>query len=655
MQDINELITNNFNENIKYFESEHPKIFKKLSSLDNAIANGHYKDKYELVYENDGFDVYEKESDTFLYNKESIAHTLASEYSVNNSTQNHIYEGFARHSYSEDTIQSIRSKNTINEFRNYTLDITEYIKRDFNTPKELLSLDKFIFFGVGLGIHIEKIHQKICSQVYYIIEDDLELFRLSLFTLNYKNLAHEATLIFSVFEDKEEFMYSSSVFLDTKNYLNQYIKFFYLLSHPEKKLSLFELAITSQPHIRFLFNNLMIQYTQAIPYMLKDYNTLHKSIKISQELNKLPFLVLASGPSLQNNSTWLQKNHKNFITIAVSSSLSYLESIEVKPNIILHIDPFKWGISSFEKLDSLDFIKESLCLFGASTPHNIISLIDKSKLFLFETGTAYKKESLKLSSPCVGSMALQLLLVLKVKEIYLLGLDLAIDTITGKTHSGNHQAQQILNKKATTKEPLSYKESLLDVVGNFEDKVQTTPGFYSSIYTVEYFTTKLISKNQTIYNLSNGAKFSNTIPIKVDDITIKDDISNIKESIEEFFIKHSSSLLSTQDKILFNSKLTHAEALSSLIQNTKEKKYNDIVLLLEDVTETFASKVDTKTYELSRVLDDYLHYIASYIYDYFNTTDFIDNKTSINDLQILLLNQIESLVNYYIIALKRDL
>jgi len=651
MQDINELITNNFNENIKYFESEHPKVFEKLSSLDSAIANGHYQDKYELVYENDGFDVYEQQSNTFLYNKESIGHTLASEHSVNKLTTDHIYEGSVRHTYSESEIQKIKSKDGLAEFRNYTLDITQYIKRDFNAPKELLTLDKFVFFGVGLGMHIEKINQKIHSQVYYIVEDDLELFRLSLFTLNYKKLSQSATLFFSVFEDKDEFMFSSSVFLDTKNYLNQYIKFFYLLSHPEEKLELFQLAITSQPHIRFLFNNLMLQYTQPLPYILNDYNILHKSIQFPQEFDKTPFLVLASGPSLQNNSQWLQENHPNFITIAVTSSLAYLESIDVKPDIILHIDPFEWGIISFEKLQSLDFIKDSLCLFGTSTPGNIVSLIEPEKLFFFETGTSYKKESLMLSSPCVGSMALQLLIVLRAKEIYLLGLDLAVDTKTGKTHAGEHQAQQSLIKEDT--QTLSYKKSLFDITGNFEETVETTPGFYSSIYTIEYFTTQLIEKEQTIYNLSNGAKFTNTIPLHPQKVTLK---TRTKDKfLKEYFQEHSITTLSQEDEELIKKKLIHAQNLQIKIKDTKEKTYKDISTLLENITETFASQKSILNYELSRVLNDYLHYIGSYMYDYFNNTNIIEQKTALYDLQILLLTQIEKLITYYQSTIKKNL
>ncbi|MDQ7068970.1 MAG: hypothetical protein Q9M40_13965 [Sulfurimonas sp.] len=45
MQDINTTITQNFQDNIAYFEKEHPKVFEQLAALDNAIEKGYYQRK----------------------------------------------------------------------------------------------------------------------------------------------------------------------------------------------------------------------------------------------------------------------------------------------------------------------------------------------------------------------------------------------------------------------------------------------------------------------------------------------------------------------------------------------------------------------------------------------------------------------------------
>ena len=658
MQDINEIITNNFNQNIEYLQKEHPKVFQKLSALDMAIENGHYQDKYELVYENDGFDVYEKSTQNYLYNKESLAHSLISQNSVNFRTDNHVIEGFARHNFTQKELAELAEAKPLSDYRKNIAQIISYIQNNHVETKELLKLDKFVFFGVGVGSHIETIDKKIHSQVYFIVEDDLELFRLSLFTINYKTLAKSATLVLSIFEDRDEFMESSSIFLDTKSYYNHYLKFFHLLSHSEEKIDFFQMAVMSQPHLRFLFSNSMLQYTQPLKYIYEGYNVLNKRVVLDKELNSMPFLLLASGPSLQNNKKWLQKHYSHYITIAVSSSLAYLESIGVTPNIILHIDPFEWGITSFEKLQSLEFIKDSICLFGTSTPDNIVSLIKKERLFFLETDTKYKNDSLKLSAPCVGSMGLQILLVLQAKNIYLLGLDLAIDTKTGKTHSGEHQSQKALTHDAGKSQdaPISYKETLLKREGNLTPFVETTPSYYSSIYTIELFLKHLKKDTQEIYNLSNGVKFSHTKSFAAEKLSVVKITPNKLDLavLQEYFMQHSSSKLTKKDMLNYSLKLSHAQGLLTALETFKTPKNSSIDDTILAIYTQFASDADIDTYELSRVLDDYLHYISSYIVDYFNEAGTLRSSSELEELSQMLLKELQEIITYYTHSLKKS-
>ena len=76
----------------------------------------------------------------------------------------------------------------------------KYADKEKTTMKKLY---KFIFLGVGLGLHLTTIHEKLQSNVYFIVEEDLELFRLSLFVTNYKDMSsHGAQLLFSIFDDE---------------------------------------------------------------------------------------------------------------------------------------------------------------------------------------------------------------------------------------------------------------------------------------------------------------------------------------------------------------------------------------------------------------------------------------------------------------------
>ena len=325
MKDINTIVTENFNDNIAYLEKYHLITFKKLSALDNAIANGHYQERYELVYEDGNIDVVDKQTLLYLYSKKSSTHAVKSAESINYTLDN-LFEGFERHKFTKNEINNLKDDKSFNSHLPSIASIIDYINQHSISGKSLKSIDKFIFFGVGLGLHIEEIHQKVKSQVYLIIEDDLELFRLSLFTINYQNISRSAKIFFSIFEDQKASDKTFNDFLSAKSQYNHYLKYFHLLSHNEKKLDEFSVVLTAQPHLRFLFHNLLNQYSQPLNYLFNDYKFLKQNTSFQNtELNKTPFLLLAMGPSLEKNIQWLKKNHKKFIILAVSSTLSYLE------------------------------------------------------------------------------------------------------------------------------------------------------------------------------------------------------------------------------------------------------------------------------------------------------------------------------------------
>jgi len=59
--------------------------------------------------------------------------------------------------------------------------------------------------------------------------------------------------------------------------------------------------------------------------------------------------------------------------------------------------------------------------------------------YLFENGTNYKKNFGSFSAFCAGSATYMILLALGVKELFLLGLDLAVSRETLQTHSKEYK------------------------------------------------------------------------------------------------------------------------------------------------------------------------------------------------------------------------
>ena len=660
---VNEKVLKNFNDNIEYLQTNQKDLFSKLASLDEAIEKGYYKEKYELVYENGYFDVFETKTKNFLYAKSSVTHAKLASQSIDYELKENLFKGFYETKITKDELNKYKEKKTLEDPMSGYAPILHYTQEHSSKDKKLTTIDKFVFFGVGLGLHIESMHKQLLSKVYFIVEDDLELFRLSLFTINYASLASNAQLIFSVFEDKDEFSKSSSLFLDTKYYYNHYIKYFHLLSHSEEKITQFLISTTTQPHFSFDYNVYLTQALRPLDYIFNDYKFLNKTLSCSDEvLDKKSFLLLGAGPSLQKNIKWLRKNHDKFIIIAVSAIIEFLEKENIFPDIIVHLDAYEASIGLFKNIKSMDFIQNSICFFSDKIASEVINLFDKKNIFLFENGTSYKDSSIKPSASCVGSITYQLLLILKAKNIYLLGLDLALDPKTGKTHIDSYVDSKTISidEKTVKKNILNYGDSFFSVEGNLSKEVFINPRWQTSIDTVNLSTQLLKKENQNIFNLSDGAKFIDVDSKKSENISVKN-ISGMKKLDKYLFnkcLQNSSKNLNSVELNNLNQKLLHANEFTQIIIRYKNKENQSLSVTLQNIIELkeiLTNEDELKMYELSRVIDLYFRYILSYIFDFVNSNKLEKKEYHIQNIYTLLLEHILEIVDYYSQAISAKL
>ena len=653
MSNIQEIITTNFTQNIEYFQTHHKELFEKLAAYDHAVTQGYYKEKYELVYENGDFDVYERESGIYLYNKQIKKHTELSVKNIDFSTQDYCFEGFLRQQYLQEDVtfyQQLKQQNPLKSIASYVADIlyiTEQERVDF-----LHNIGKYIFFGVGLGRHLDAIMQKVLASCYLIVEDDLELFRLSLFCTNYPKLAQNTTLFFSVFENQSEFAKTSERFLKEQYYLNHYIKYFHLQSHKTDKIEQFYIATSSQADLKFLFTDYMRINTIPLQNIANGYNILKKDFDLSS-LENIPFLLVASGPSLEKNREFLQQNQEKFVIVAVSSSLSFLEKYNIKPNIVIHLDPFEASIKSFERLENLSFLQESILLFSASSPQKLLEMFPKEKSILFESNTHYKKDAFHMTSNCVGSVSYLFLLLTKVKNIYLLGLDLAVDSKTKSDHIQLHQDKKTLDTFFSSEKELLYKENLFEIDGNFDEKVFTTAHLNSSVNIINHYFSKLIDPSQHIYNLSDGAYFHKTKALHCKNIQNFQPLKAIQTQLQQLFTNHQTKGFSSQDRQNLQNRFEYikkikADLLNHTFSTQTPKQY------AQEIVDIITQQNALDTFELARVLDSYLYYILNYIYNFFdNPSTTQEQKEKVDKL---LKEQIFSLIAYYekiLLAFKR--
>jgi len=104
-------------------------------------------------------------------------------------------------------------------------------------------------------------------------------------------------------------------------------------------------------------------------------------------------------------------------------------------------------LSLFEGFDAKNFLKDVTVILGSFTPCGISQYFSKENIFFTEEETCYNEDFYTNTGSCVGSTSIMHALMLNIEEIYLLGIDLAIDTETGKSHIDAH----IATKKVETK------------------------------------------------------------------------------------------------------------------------------------------------------------------------------------------------------------
>ena len=180
LKNIEESIVERYQKNIQYFQEKQPKLYEKLASCDSAVEQGLYTNKYDLMFNNNSFDVQEFTTNNRLYGQDS-------------------------NKFAYEIAQNFSEK-----------------------------VEKFAFFGVGLGVHLTAIDKKISSSSYLIVEDDLELFKLSTLVTPYYELAYNSKLYFSVFESEDEFKDEVDVFLNSTK-TNTNILHYSMSNHSDTK------------------------------------------------------------------------------------------------------------------------------------------------------------------------------------------------------------------------------------------------------------------------------------------------------------------------------------------------------------------------------------------------------------------------------------
>jgi hypothetical protein len=663
MQSIEEQAIETYKENLNYFFQKHPNTYKILNTLNVAIESGQYKERYALEYIDGYFDIKEINSGHFLYNSNSTALSKEVAKKVNLKKTDNVIETFYTVPLTKQRAQEIHdTKGVISDALYATSNIIYYTRNML--PKETSTfkrVEKYIYFGVGLGIHLKLIQNKLHSSKVFVIEDDVELFRLSLFTTNYKEVFKDTKVFFSIAEDVSAFKLSYNKFSSSGYNHNHYIKYtIFSDSYIDKIKNIQDIIVTSNT-LSYPYSAQLMSLIKTPEYLVEGYRYLNIEKKHTNNLlTHKPVMLVAAGPSLRKNISWLKQNQDKFIIVSVLAAAQLLNEYEIKPDIVVNIDAHQIILKFFKGIDTEKFFKDTKFLFSSMVNKKVSDKIAKENQYIFEVTTNYKVDFGRIATPSVGENTYGLLLSFGAKDIYLLGLDLALDPQTKQKYA--NQEHEISLNKETDILNTQIGSTITNVKGNFLDSVPSISLFTSSIYAFTELSKYRKREFQNVYNLNNGAFLYGAEPLKVEDIELSKlsdldkNSKGFRDDLKQFLDSVSEVSPNKKDLINLSQQIQEAIRLYTITQTYKERKSfnsSDSYLLhfSKFINELLALKTDDKL-DINIIMYEYLQYITPYIFDFFNTNELKNHKKHTKYINKVFISQVEKMLVTYIETLK---
>lgn len=543
-QTLQEIFLNNLN----FFKKNYPLIYYKILEFEKLNIENYYID-----FVDNKFQLFDLNNEINLYENEPFKDAIdrISNFDLGSAFNLIKIETLEKINHYEDEINAYEYLN-------------EFIEHFNNID---IKINKFIFLGTLLGFHINNFHKLLETKVYFIIEPNIEIFRLSMFITNYEILSENSKLFFAVNENEQSLKEIIRKFLNYKYEFNNLIHFELAHKINEPLINELSMIFTHEGEMRYPFSDYLISLKRFNKYFIKNKNYLLNLSNIYDFLETHPILFLGAGPSLEKNLNFVHLNRNKFIIVAIAATLKSLETKDIIPDIILTIDGQEMVKEQFNIKKSL--YQNSIILSSIKLDYKVHQLLENNKIFFFQNSLNLFKDLGFIAGVTVGDVGIDLLLTLGAKKLYLLGIDAAIDSQTGMTHITTHSNSRKINLEKGDN-PIDFNKTIIYVKGNFDKEVPTLMEYKEMIEEInEKF--EYLNDSFKIYNLSNGAYFRNTVPLKTNQINIKETIE--KDIFKDIFLINLNNISKKNiNKIFKKESKKEKEILSKL--NSLKKDIN---------------------------------------------------------------------------------
>lgn len=563
IQDFNNTLLSLYFNNLEFLKKEFPEVFEKVNDLSEKINNNQYTEKYTLDYNEEGyFDIFDIEKNDFIYGFNSYEEAdkrkdlvdFSKNYTINLLRVDDTNESLA-------LMHSLGAALPLVNFLNNTID---FKKITFS------KVFKFIFVGVGVGVHIHEIYKKINSMNTLIIEPNLEIFRLSLFTIDYSEFNKDNKKLFlSIGENELERESTINLFNAYHSYMNYSVKH-HLFWEDYKYIIDHLIAYYSRNYsAAFPYSTVLTVFGRMIQFMKKGFKYLqYEAVKEKKILKGKRVLHVGAGPSLDQQIDWIKENQNKFVIVLVDNMVKKFESYGIIPDIVVSIDPGA-VVANFYKTKNEDFLKNSSLVFLAQQHNDVIEEVKDLNFFFTQPYPISDELKLSFSLPNVGTYGYALALLLGCKELYLVGSDsaLAEDGTIYASHAENdtrgHEGKQNISSDNIS------PSDLIEVKGNLSDCVKSTRKIIGYKHDYESFIHSYKEKDYKAYNLSTGAYIEGLIPKRIEDVEV-----DTFETIEKNTLPLLESVSTTVKKLDFKNDRKIISSIILRVEKFKKVKIN---------------------------------------------------------------------------------
>lgn len=587
LEEIQQTLQEIFLSNLEYFKINHNNIYKKILDFDKLNI-----ENFSIEFIDNHFELINIKNHEKLYNQDPFfdAKTRVNNFDISNA-------------FALIKLEPYEKRNHyVNEINAYEF-INDYIKEFENQSK--IDIKKFVFIGTLLGVHINDFHNLLKSDVYLIIEENIEIFKLSMFMTDYKTISKDSKLFFAINEPENNFNKIVENFLSYKKEFNNLIHFELAHETNHHLINNLSLLFTQSSEMRYPFSEYLLSLKRGYKYFQKSENKIINLSKNYDFLGNKKIIFLGAGVSLAKNIEWLYLNRNNFIIVASSAVLKHLQILDIYPDIIILIDGQKdCMMNQFDVKKS--FYENSIILASIKIDEELFDNLKNKNCFFMQNSLELFDNYGYLSGVTVGDIGIDILNKLGAKELYLLGIDAAVDSKTGKTHIGTHQSSRKVNLNNTDSKNINFQKNIVYVKGNFQKEVPTFLEYWDMIENVNIQVKHLKIK---IFNLGDGAYFENTIPLKPEDFDNREIKEIDKQEFKKQFFEHLKSIAKTSLNEKDKKDIQKEKKILLKLQNMKSPNfYKDFLNIKRNFKHSIIINILDKYFDL---INPYFNFVNS--------------------------------------------